>query len=82
MPSRTDIFEHLQKTLHELFEIPLEEIKEDALLYEDLELDSIDAVDLIVKIKEYTGKRVEPQIFKEVKTISDVITAIEALLAE
>jgi acyl carrier protein len=49
-------------------------------LYDDLGIDSIDAVDLIVRLKELTGKKVEPEEFKEIRTVTDVVDAIEGLL--
>ena len=51
----------------------------DAQLYESLDLDSIDAVDLIVRLKEETGKRVPPEDFKAVRTIDDVVKVLDAL---
>ena len=47
-------------------------------LYEDLDIDSIDAVDLIVKMRQATGKRLEPEMFKTVRTVEDVVNALDA----
>ena len=51
-------------------------------LGEDLDIDSIDAVDLILKLKELTGRKIQPQTFKHVRTVGDVIDAIESLMAQ
>ncbi|MFP5393832.1 MAG: acyl carrier protein, partial [Gammaproteobacteria bacterium] len=51
-------------------------------LYADLDIDSIDAVDLAVKLKQLTGKRLQPEVFKTIRTIGDVVSALEALAAE
>ena len=51
----------------------------DANLYEELEIDSIDAVDLLVQLKEMTGKKIPPEKFKDVRTIQDVLNALAAL---
>ena len=48
----------------------------DANLYEELEIDSIDAVDLLVQLKEVTGKKIAPEAFREVRTIGDVLDAL------
>ena len=48
----------------------------DANLYEELEIDSIDAVDLLVQLKEFTGRKIAPETFNEVRTIRDVLNAI------
>ena len=74
--SKEEILQQLQKILNELFEIPQEDIKPDAQLYDDLDLDSIDAVDLIVHLQSVTGRKFNPEEFKAVRTIQDVIDVI------
>lgn len=78
--SRSEIFAHVRKTLVELFELDAEAIKPEARLYEDLDIDSIDAVDMVVELKQFTGQRIKPEDFKSVRTIDDVITAVERLM--
>ena len=65
--------------LHEMFELDKSKITPDANLYSDLDIDSIDAVDLAVKLKELTGKRLQPEVFKSVRTVQDVVNALAAL---
>jgi acyl carrier protein len=62
------------------FEIEADDISLDAHLYDDLDLDSIDAVDLAVKLREETGKKIEPDDFKKVRTVDDVVVALAKLL--
>lgn len=78
--NRDDIFVHIRKTLVELFELEADEIQPEALLYEDLDIDSIDAVDLVVELKKFTGRRINPEDFKAVRSIDDVVTAVERLM--
>ena len=66
--------------LHEMFELDTSKITLDANLYSDLDIDSIDAVDLAVRLKELTGKRMQPEVFKSVRTVHDVVNALAALL--
>jgi acyl carrier protein len=66
--------------LHEMFELDRSKITLDANLYSDLDIDSIDAVDLAVKLKELTGKRLQPEVFKSVRTVRDVVDALTVLL--
>ena len=80
MLSKDEVYDRLAYRLTEMFEVPPEKIRPDARLYEDLDLDSIDAVDLIVKLQEMTGKRVSPQDFKSVRTVQDVVDKVCALL--
>ena len=74
------LFTMLSNILEEAFEVEAEDITLKANLYEDLDLDSIDAVDLVVKLREQTGKKIEPDDFKQVRTVEDVIVAIKKLL--
>ena len=78
--SKDDIYARLSERLTDMFEVPAEKIRPDARLYEDLDLDSIDAVDLVVKLQEITGRRIAPQEFKTVRTVSDVVDKVYALL--
>ncbi|SST06220.1 acyl carrier protein [Acinetobacter baumannii] len=68
--------------MEDLFEIEPETVQLDSNLYSDLDVDSIDAVDLVVKIKELTGKQVKPEDFKNVRTVLDVVTVIQNMTAE
>jgi len=79
MKTRDDILTQLQDIMHELFELEADDITPDSHLYEDLDLDSIDAVDLVIKLQEITGKKLKPQEFKNVRTVSDVIDSVEKL---
>lgn len=78
-PSHNDIFEQVKGLLVELFEIEPKKISLDAQLYQDLEIDSIDAIDLILRLKDYTGKKVRPEDFKHVRSVGDVVAAVELL---
>lgn len=80
MIGREKIFEDVSRELQSLFEIPGEDITPQARLYEDLDLDSIDAVDIIVRLQEITKKRIRPDQFKSVRTVEDVVKAIEELV--
>ena len=65
----------------ELFEIDAQQIRPEALLIEDLDVDSIDAVDLAVKITEITGQRVNPDDFKKVRTVQDLVDTAAQMIA-
>jgi acyl carrier protein len=60
----------------EMSEIDERAIALEARLYEDKDFDSVDAVDMIVKLKEMTGKVIKPEDFKLARTISDVVEAV------
>ena len=80
MAGRDNIFEDVSRELHALFDIALQDITLEARLYEDLDLDSIDAVDLVVRLQEITKKRIKPDQFKSVRTVQDVVNAVEELV--
>ena len=78
--SREEIYNKLAEILVDEFEISQDLVKPEANLFEDLELDSIDAVDLAVKLQFFTNKKISPENFKEIRTVDDVVTAVEELL--
>jgi acyl carrier protein len=80
MKSREEILTAIKQIMVEMFEIDEQSITLQARLYEDLDFDSIDAVDMVVKLKEITGKAVKPEAFKSARTISDVVEAVYDML--
>jgi len=76
MFSKGEIQLELSRVLQDLFDLPPEKITPGARLAEDLDLDSIDAVDLMARLQQYTGKRIAASEFKTVRTISDVVDKI------
>ena len=82
MTEQETIYQEVSGLLVKLFEIDPQDITPEARLYEDLELDSIDAVDMIVHLQKKTGKKIKPETFKSVRTVQDVVDAVEQLLRE
>lgn len=80
MQNREQILAMLTTILVDEFEIDADAITPDANLYEELDLDSIDAVDLVIKLQQLTGKKIQPDEFKSVRTVNDVVNAIEGLV--
>lgn len=80
--SKEEIYPWLIDILHEMFDLDKAKITGEANLYTDLDIDNIDAVDLAVKLKELTGKRLQPEVFKSVRTVQDVVNALSGLLAK
>lgn len=79
--TENQILEELRKILAEAFEIDPQRVTPEAHLFDELDLDSIDAVDLAIKLQQLTGKRIRPDEFKSVRTVGAVITAVQGLLA-
>ncbi len=80
MNNREEILAAIKEIMVDMFEIDEQAITLKARLYEDLDFDSIDAVDMIVKLKEMTGKTVKPEDFKSARTIADVVEAVYNML--
>lgn len=80
-PNHDEIYAHVRALLIELFEIEPEKIRLDAQLKKDLEIDSIDAIDLVLKLKDYTGRKIKPEEFKHVRTVGDVVNTVQAIVA-
>lgn len=80
MKNREEILVFIKEIMVEMFEIDAAAISLDARLYEDLDFDSIDAVDMIVRLKDVTGKRIKPEDFKSARTIGDVVDAVYNLM--
>lgn len=76
--TREELYEQIRDILIDRFEVDESLISMEANLYDELEIDSIDAVDLLVYVKEVTGKKVSPEQFKEVRTIENIIDTILA----
>ncbi len=78
--NKDDIFRELKNIMHELFEINPDAIQLDSNLYEELDIDSIDAVDLISNLQTMTGRKFNPEEFKSVRLVSDVVNVIYTAL--
>ncbi|HZV65046.1 MAG TPA: acyl carrier protein [Telluria sp.] len=73
---KDELFAWLADLLAAMFELERTSLKLESNLYADLDIDSIDAVDLAVKLKQLTGRRLAPEVFKTIRTIGDVVEAL------
>ncbi len=80
--TKTELFDRIVHILNDSFEIAPERITPEARLYEDLDIDSIDAVDLIVQLKPLLGRNLQPEAFKAVRSVQDVVDVVYALLPD
>jgi acyl carrier protein len=76
-----EILDKLRSILHDTFEIDPTRVTPETQLFTDLDLDSIDAVDLAIQLQKLTGKRIQPQDFKDIRSVADVIGAVHRLMA-
>jgi acyl carrier protein len=76
MTTREEVFAQVKRLLVGQFELDPAAVTPGALLYDDLDIDSIDAVDLMVELKNFTGRKLNPETFKRIRTVDDVVSAI------
>ncbi|MEN3976588.1 acyl carrier protein [Emcibacter sp. SYSU 3D8] len=82
MTTEKEVFETIRGYLVELFDIPENTIVMDAHLGDDLDLDSIDAVDLALKIQTMTGRKIAADEFQSVRYVRDVVRQIHGMINE
>lgn len=82
MATREEIAESIKDILVEEFDCERGDLKDDVNLFTQLDLDSIDAVDLVVRLQQKTNKRVNPEDFKKIRTFGEVVDVVEKLLNE
>lgn len=80
--TKNELFERIVAILHDSFEIEPSRITPEARLYDDLDIDSIDAVDLIVQLKPLLGRNLQPDAFKAVRTVQDIVDVLYGLIRE
>lgn len=80
--TKNELFDRISQILQDTFEIDPARITLHAHLGTDLDIDSIDAVDLIVQLKPLLGGRLQPDAFKSVRTVQDVVDVLHGLIRE
>ncbi len=80
MQTRDEVLEHIKASMEELFEIERDRVTLEARLNEDLEIDSIDAVDLLDRLRRQTGRKVSADDFRSVRTVGELVDAVHALM--
>jgi acyl carrier protein len=78
--TKNELFDRIVKILKDSFEIEPVRITPQARLYDDLDIDSIDAVDLIVQLKPLLGRNLQPEAFKSGRTVQDIVDVGHGLL--
>ncbi len=79
--TRDEILAEVVSTMAETFELDPADIKLESKLFDDLDLDSIDAIDMAVKMQEMTGQRLDEDSLRGLRTVGDVVDLIAELSA-
>lgn len=75
-----EILAYVRRTIAELFELDVEQIHAESTVFDDLDLDSIDAIDLMAKLQQLTGERIEEDAMRQVRTVGDIAGLLAAQL--
>ena len=78
--NKDQIYQRIAAILQNTFGTDSANIRLDARLGEDLDIDSIDAVDLIVQLKPLLGGNLKPEAFRTVRTVQDVVDAVHTMM--
>ena len=81
MTDRDAIFATLRQLLEEMFEIDPARVTSETT-FQELDIDSIDAVDLVVRLHDLIGKRIPPEDFRQIRTVGDVVAVVQRLTCE
>jgi acyl carrier protein len=79
--SKQEILAQVRSAMVELFELPPAAIRLEAHLIDDLDLDSIDAIDMAARLQQLTGRRVPEEALKSLRTIADVVDLVHEQLS-
>ena len=74
--TRESVLERVREILVSSFELEPGAIQLDSHLIDDLDLDSIDAIDLAVELEQETGLRVEEQELRQIRRVGDIVELI------
>lgn len=80
MQTYEEVLDRIRTTLVELFALPPQAIRPQSRLFDDLQIDSIDVVDLMDHVRRYTGKKVSAEDFRSVRTVDDLVGVVQRLL--
>ena len=80
--SRDELYAWVVQLLAEMFELDPAALTPQSNLYAELDIDSIDAVDLAVRLTQLTGQRLAPERFRTIHTIADIVDALALQTSE
>ncbi len=81
MTSRDQLFALVTGILRSEFDIDEEQLRPDVRIRDDLDLDSIDGIDLMARLEEETGLKVSEDEYRSIRTIDDIVRVVHARLA-
>jgi acyl carrier protein len=80
--TKEEILARVTDILVSSFDLDPEQVHPTAHLIDELDLDSIDAIDLVVGLEEETGLQVSEQEVKDIRVVQDVVDLIHRKLGD
>lgn len=77
-----EIYPKIVEILVRMFELNEADITPESKLFEEFDLDSIDAVDLFVELHEVTGRRIAAEAARNIRTVQDIVDLVAEELAK
>jgi acyl carrier protein len=77
---RQELVEQINATLMEHFELSPDKLKPDAHIIDELQLDSLDAVDMLVHLEDKLGKKLDVEKLRDARTLNDIYNLVEETL--
>ena len=75
-----EIIEKMREVLVEEFEVEADEVTPEANFFSDLDLDSLDAIDLVINMDKLLGVKLKGQDAQNIKTVQDFVELIQSKL--
>ena len=76
---KDSIFDKIKELMISAFELDPAIITPEKHLSEDLGLDSLDMADLLLNLEDYLGERIDPDLFKEARTVKNMVDSLRPL---
>ena len=73
------IFAKLKEIIASEFELDPDSISVEKRWSDDLDLDSLDAVDLILCLEDHIGEKIDPALFKDARTLQDMVDLLQPI---
>jgi acyl carrier protein len=70
------IYEKIKELMVSEFKLDADSISLEKHLNDDLQLESLDIVDLLLRLSDYMGKKIDPTLFKDVRTVQDLVDSV------
>ena len=79
---RATLEKEINEVMVEGFELDPSQLTANAKIVDDLELDSLDAIDMLVFLEDKIKIKVDAETFRSVQTLGDVYNVVEKIMKD